>query len=256
MAVDDQTQVDLDDDDKGGDDTDIDNDDNDADDSTDTGSTGTEYVEEILEEFDLESPEELKAFVKDLASLKGKIGDNDLDKLIENSETLTKFQDHWAKEEREKLKESETPEQTIERLEREKDEIQGKRKSDSDRRKAKEAAERALEDFSETVTGTIKADKTIPKEYRKFLGAYMGVNNPVNDVNIDDKAAVRRLTKEAGKIFSEFEQVVIKRYKAGKTKIPVITPAEGDAAPDTGGKKIKNLADARRVFAETILKRK
>jgi len=250
MVIDDQTQVDLDDD-KGGDDTDID--DTDTDDSTGTGSTGTKYVEEILEEFDLDSPEELKTFVKDLAGLKGQIGDRDLAKLVENSETLEKFQAHWAKEEQEKLKESETPEETIERLEREKDEIQGKRKGDSDRRKAKEAAERALDDFNDTVTGVIKADKTIPEEYRKFFGKFMGVGNPVNDVNIDDKAAVRRLTKESAKDLRSFEQAVIKRYKDGKVKIPVISKTEGDAAPDTGGKKIKNLAEARTAFRDAIL---
>jgi hypothetical protein len=256
MAIDDQTQVDLDDDkgdkgDKGDDDTKTDDDLDTGDD--DAGSSGKEYVKEILDEFDLDSPEELKDFVKDLASLKGKIGENDLDKLIENSETLEKFQAHWAKEEQTKLKDSETPEQTIERLEKERDEIQGKRKTDSDNRKAKVAAERALDDFNDTVTGVIKSDKTVPDEYRKFFGKFMGVDNPVNDVNIDDKAAVRRLTKASVKDLMDFEQAVIKRYKSGKAKIPVVTKTETDAGSDTDGKKIKSLADARRVFRERIL---
>ena len=77
----------------------------------------------------------------------------------------------------------------------------------------------------------------------------MGVKNPVNDVDIRDKATVRKVLKTFGaKLVNDFEQAVIKRYRAGKDTIPATPPpAGGDQAPVQAEKKVSNLSEARRL---------
>jgi hypothetical protein len=226
----------------------------DGDDDGDKGE-GKFNVDEILDEYGLESPDELKDFITHMQALKGKIGDQDLDKLIENSKTLETYQAHWAKEEQRRLKEKETPEETIKRLEKEKEDLQQSKKQDSDRQKAAKSAERAVRDFNETVTSTIKGESAVPSEYRPFLSEFLGVDNPINDVDIEDKAAVRRLSKEGIKKMQAFEQAVIKRYRDGKIKIPAVSKTETTVSTTTGPKDQqgpKTLKDAKRIMMESV----
>lgn len=214
------------------------------------GAEAQEFVDDLLDEYGLESPDELKEFMGGLAGLKGKIGDKDLDKILENSETLERYQQHWAKQEREKQKEGETPEETIARLEKENEELANTRIKESERRKQAQAAERAYEGFCDTIESTIAQDKSIPKEYRPFLSEFLGVENPVNEVDIEDRAAVRKIAKNGIKKFAAFEQAVIKRYRDGKIKVPEVT-SSGESQTtvdkdksDTGP---KNLSEARKL---------
>ena len=216
----------------------------------DTGS-GQFDVNEILDEYGLESPEELKAFIGNMTELKGKIGDDDLDELIESRDTLKKYQSEWAKQEREKLKESETPEETIARLEKENKDLNHKRKSDRQQVQASEQAKKAIEGFGSTVNSVIDASD-VPKSWKPFFSEFMGVNNPVNEIDIEDRATVRKLTKDGVKKMNQFAQMVIKEYRDGKVKIPAITTTETPPSDTTKPKGVKNLRDARRIMHESL----
>jgi hypothetical protein len=217
------------------------------------GKEAREFVDEILSDYGLESADELKDFMANLSQLKGKIGDRDLDEIIKNSETLETYQAHWAKQEREKKKEGETPEDTIKRLEAELDESQDEKTRIIDQRKEARAAEVAVREFNDTVTSVIKADKAIPAEYQPFLAEFMGVDNPINDIDIDNKAEVRKLTKAGIKKLQAFEQEVIKRYRAGKTAIPKVSSTDTSSVIDDPKKKEpKNLKDARRIMHQSL----
>lgn len=210
-------------------------------------------TEEILDEFGLDTPEDLKSFIANMKDLKGKIGDADLDELLENSKTLKKYQEQWAAAEAERLKESETPEQTIARLEREKKSLENDQKKQADRTKQSKAAKRAIEDFNETVTTVVKSAKEVPAEYRPFISEFLGVDNPINDVDISDKAAVRRLAKEGVTKMQAFEQAVIKRYRDGKIKIPSVSVTETTPAGEgVGAKEPKNLKEAKKIMMDSI----
>lgn len=228
---------------------------NDADDGGDDKlSSGKLDVEELLDEYGLDSADDLKEFISGLSEMKGKIGDNDLDTLLENTKTLQKYQENWQQQEEEKRRENETPEQTIARLEKEKKDLKKANLSQAERQRAAKEAERALDDFTDTVSTVIKGTKDLPKEYRPFVAKFMGVDNPINEVDITDKAKVRRLTKEAiSKDVSKFEQAVIKRYLAGKVKIPKVSSTEPTGpAGDEGKSKVKNLKDAKRIMMESV----
>jgi site-specific DNA-cytosine methylase len=211
-------------------------------------------VEAILDKYGLTTPEELKEFMDGLTGLKSKIGEADLDEIMESHETLKSYRKEWAKQEREKLKENETPEETIKRLEHEREEIDARVAKGERQRKQSEAAKRSIEEFSRTVVASIEVDDSIPEEYRPFTAALLGVKNPINDVDIRDKAAVRKACKSYGaKMVKDFEQAVIKRYRDGKSGLPPTPPpAGGGGAPVAADGKAKNLTEARRLAHQSL----
>ena len=218
-------------------------------------SGGKLDVEEILDEYGLDSPEELKEFLASLNEMKGKIGDNDLDTLLENTKTLNQYQENWKAREEEKRRESETPEQTIARLEKEKKELQTKHITQAERIKKSREAEAILDGFYDTVNSTIRSNKSLPKEYRPFATKYLGIDNPINAVDISDKAAVRRIAKTSvEKDMADFEQTVIKRYLAGKVKVPNVTPTEPTpgATSETDARNPKTLSEAKKIMMQSV----
>jgi hypothetical protein len=220
----------------------------DADVKDDKISSDDFSVAELCEDFGLDSPADLKEFVSNLNDMRGKIGDNDLDTLIENTKTLQKYQAEWQRQEEEKRREKETPEETIARLEKEKQQAITQNKTQTEKRKAQEAAKRAYHEFEETVDSVITNSKELPKAYRPMLRKFMGIDNPVTEVDITDKAALRRLTKNGVKEMNAFAQKIIKDYRDGKIKIPNVTPAEPAGGDSAQGKEPKNLKEAKAMM--------
>ena len=209
------------------------------------------FMSDLLLEYDLESPEKLGEFIKDLKSLKSKVGDADIDDLIDNKALMTKYQKHWAVQEANKQKEGETPEETIKRLEGEldvKDKAEQTAQSQSDDLKE---TKKAIEVFNTTVTKAIKGASNVPEEYRSFLSLFMGVENPVNEVDLKDSGKIIELTKSGAKQLMDFEQVIIKRYMKGKTDVPAVTTTT-DTSTEPGKEPIKNMSDARKHLAEIV----
>jgi hypothetical protein len=209
----------------------------------------SDFIASILDKHGLNSPEELADFIDSLAGIKGVIGDENPEELIKAKETLTRFNKEWEKEKRAKLREKETPEETIARLDRElEEEKTRKTKTEARQRKAAEA-QKALTDYASTVSATAASDTSIPKEYLPFLNDFMGVGSPVNDVDILDRAAVKKLTKDYGiKRMMDFADTVIKLYRDGKADIPQV-PATNNAQPPVApDQKPKNLKESRRLL--------
>lgn len=219
----------------------------------DTGKpdTGAFDVNEILDEYGLNSADELKEFIGNMKNLEGQIGDNDLEELVENSNTLKKFQREWAKQEREKLKDNETPEETIARLEKENEDLQHKSKKEREQIKASQTAKKAIEAFGSTVNNVIETGD-VPKSWQKHIAEFMGVGNPINEVDIEDKAVVRKLTKEGIKKMNAFAQLVIQEYRNGKVQIPAVTTTQTPPSDTNKPKGAKNLREARRIMHESM----
>lgn len=200
----------------------------------------------ILDKHGLSSPEELAEFVDRIAETAGQIGDNDPDELLKAKTTLDAYQRKWTQAEQARLKEAETPEQTIERLEREaaaRDNAAAQR--DAQKRKA-ESAKAAVKTYNDVITSTIRAEKDIPESYIPILHALCGVGSPVNTVDISNRGAVKKIPKEfALPIIRKFQQDVIADYRAGKTAIPVVPSTASETTPVADQHKPKNLADAR-----------
>ena len=208
-------------------------------------------VQEILDEYGLDSPDDLKEFVAKLNEQRGKIGDNDLEVLLENSKTLEKYQAEWQRQDEEKRREKETPEETIARLEKEKNQALNHNKNQVDKKKKAQAAKVILDEFETTINTVIKSAKDLPESYRPMFRKFMGIKNPVNEVDITDKAAIRRLTKSSMKDFADFAQTIIKDYRAGKMKIPNVDPVVPASAEGGKGKEPKNLKEAKAIMMQS-----
>lgn len=239
-------------------DTDVDDDLTD-DDLTDDDkiSEAQDRVQDILDKFGYDSLEELEADHDSLKELQDTIGTRDANKLIEDAEYLMRVKEFWAEQDEAKKRDTETHDETIARLEREKkateQKLKDRDKADAKKREQKEQqaqAKKMLKSFNSTVVGEIDNIKDLPKEYKPFLKTFLGVENPMNEINIGVKPEVRKTAKNLIKDFRNFEQIVIKRYLDGKIEMPKITPSP--VTPVSSEKQPKNLAEARSFLRDAF----
>lgn len=209
-------------------------------------------VDTILDEHGLDSPEELQEWLKNYRDLKGRIGDQDFDEIVEGYETLQQYQQAWAEQEEAKLREKETPEETIARLEKEKADLTKKRKQEKQQVENAASAKKAIDNFNKTVSTVIEGSGDIPKEWRPFVAEFMGVDNPINEVDIEDRAAVRKITKAGVNKMKQFANLIIKQYADGKMEIPRVSNSETPTPSTAKPKQAKNLSEARKILHESI----
>ena len=190
----------------------------------------TQAVQSVLDEYDIDSPEQLGEFLKNLSGLKDQLGKNNLEELKENSALLKKYQKHWAKDEAAKKEDGETPEETIDRLKKDNRRIDKELRDDREKQDKAIESDRDLKTFNSTVTSSVEANKDLPAEYRPFLKEFLGVENEINEVDLNDKAGVKRIAKAGAKKLLEYNQLVIKQYLKGKVETPIISSAAETAS--------------------------
>jgi len=207
-------------------------------------------LQSLLDDHDIESPEDLKTFVANLATLKDNLGTADLAELKANSALLRRYQKQWEKQEAQKLEENETPEETIARLKKENKAKDEKQRAEAEARKEAQENQKLLNSFNKSVKKIVKSQTDLPESYQNILTEFLGVDNEINEIDLEDTASIKRIAKAASKKIMAFEQDVIKRYLAGKAKVVKMTSTdETPAAPE---KKVKNLKDARGIMKERL----
>ena len=103
-----------------------------------------------------------------------------------------------------------------------------------------------LKSFTNTVKSTVKAQADLPAAYHGILTEFLGIDNEIHEIDLNDKASIKRITKAASKKIMAFEQDVIKRYLKGKSKVVKMTTSTEATPPAT--KTVKTLKDARGVL--------
>ena len=210
----------------------------------DAAKEDTKAIMKVLEDFEIETPEQLKDFMSDMANLEDQIGDNDLEELKQNSSLLKKYQKLWAEEEEKKLEADETPEETIARHKKQNADLKARMKAERDAKNEEVESTALLNTFGKLVNKAVAKHESVPEQYRPFLAEFLGVDNPINEIDLADKAAINKITASAVKKLQKFQQLVIKDYKAGKTTVPDITPST-PASKTT--KPIKTIREAGKV---------
>lgn len=205
-------------------------------------------LQDLLKANELEDADDLQDLIRHGKAVKGKIKDlNDLDNIIKDAEEIRSYKPIWKKQEEERKRGQETEAETIARLERE----LHKRDSEVQRRemerKQADEAKRAINFFDGEVSNLI-GELEVPKEQKAFTLKFFGVGNPVNDIDITDKKAIKRLIEEGNKDLENFKQSVIKEYLDGKTA----TPKAGSTStgPSEENKPRLNLKTARAAMKE------
>lgn len=203
----------------------------------------------LLAKHGFESVDDVIDALESGGALAAKLGERDLDRIIKAADTLEGYEAHWAAEEVKTHRASETEDDRISRVESElkafKDE---KAKEEADARRSKESQE-ALDVYEAAVAVTAK-ESEITEGQVPFFREFMGLDNPMIDVDLDDKAAVRKAMKDQTKKYNDFVQKTIKSYTDGKIKLVDIKPTE-PIVPDKV--EAKNLKESRKIAKEKFL---
>ena len=210
-----------------------------------------EKVTAIMKANDLDSYEDLLELVESGKKVLGKISDvEDIDELIEKARKLDEWSAYYARKAEQEREEGETPEQTIARLKKEKQQLEQARAQDQGAREG----EALIKDYSKTVESTVNEVFTdLPETQKQFIAKHFGVNNPFAVIDIGDKRAVKKMVIEGKKEFDALDKEIgdqaIKNYIAGKRAIPTVTSTGGATAPKTIR---KTMSTARAAMHERL----
>ena len=206
----------------------------------------------LMEKNELDSVEDLVELFESGKKVKGKQVDLDkLDEIADKAAKLDKYEAYWRDQEERRKRGDEDPQETIARLDKEL-----KAKNAAERQKEyqmaqAEQAKKAISSFERDVTDLVR-EMEIPKDQASFVREFFGVGNPVNDIDITDRKAIRKLVAEGIKKKEAYDQAVIAAYLKTKDSIPKVTSGAG-ATTETTKPKIM-LKDARKIFLETMQK--
>ena len=206
-------------------------------------------IEKVMEKHGFEEFDELVDALQDSQKLRDELGNRDLKQLIKDADyldTLTRWQ---ADQVTKKDVEDEETDEKVARLERELKEFKTQQQKEKDEEAQRKESAQAISDYNELVTSTLE-NQEIPKEHRPFVAALLAVDNPMLDVDLDNKVAVRKALKGQLKVYNGLVNAIIKDYREGKVKIPDITPT--DTNPPEPPAKVKDLKHARSIAAEIL----
>jgi len=213
-------------------------------------------LSQVLAKHGLTDEKALESYLDGLTGLKSKLGDRDPDELMKAYETSQRYEKERARQEREDLKASETPEQTITRLEREMEQNQKQVFRKAEQQRKSQAAQSALENYGMSVDAALRGIPDFPQEYTQMVKAVMGVDSEVNDLDITDRGSVFNLVQKVSKnVMDNFANAVIARYRAGKEAFPNVPPVGGGMPPGGPGEnKPKNLGESHMLAGSMLAK--
>jgi len=210
-----------------------------------------EIVESLLADNNIDSVEELQTLMSSLLEMKQKLGGDSLQELKETKKLMEKYQEHWAKEAADEAESEESDNETIARLKKENAQLIKKEDVNKKEKVQAAKAQKVLKDFGNVVKKEISKDASIPKEFHNFLTEFMGVENPINNIDMTNLAKIKKTTKSGIEKFKKFEKAIIKNYLNNKEKLPPGMSSSSESAGEKP-KKVKNIKDARGLAIERI----
>ncbi len=155
-------------------------------------------------------------------SLKELIGSHDANKLLEDSKELQRINTYWDEQAALKREQEESPEETNTRLKNELQALKQKHENEDAQRKEIEANQQALRNYEQRVVDMVDDSKLSDSE-KRVLTQLLGVENPIDNVEIDNPTAVKKAVDKAAQNFTDFieqvKQQAIDDYAAGKSKL-------------------------------------
>lgn len=208
-------------------------------------------LQEIMEANDCESVEDLVTLVASGKVLVGRqLNEEQLDKLMKSAETLERYEAYWKEQEEKDRRSKEDPADTIARLEREKKALQDGQRTKEQQAEHKKQLEEQWANYDRQVLTFIESDPEIPEEYRGIVAYAAGVKNEASSIDFTDKKAIKTAVQKIWKRIKDYEDLVIKRYIDGKTKIPKVPSAAGGSPEQKT--PVKNLREARKIMLEQL----
>jgi len=216
--------------------------------------TAEKKLNEILEKHGYDDIDEFEADYSDSSELRKQVGKKDVNQLLKAQDELERIHEYWAEMRAKKQMENETEDETIARLARENKELKTKKQRDAQLTAEQDEAKQLIKNYNTEVSSLIEKQEDIPKIQRKFLSEYLGVDNSFNEIDVSDKLAIRRNTKQGIEAFKKLQKAIIEDYRSGKLSIPTITPVE-DSSITTSETKPKNLKEAKKLLIEAMTRK-
>ena len=198
--------------------------------------------------------EDIEDALEEIGQLRKDLDGKDLKQLVKDQKELQKLLVKMDKDKQKARDEDETLDERAERLERENEDLRGVRAKEKAEKENAEASERAIQSFNTEVSKVLDNEE-VPKEHMEALKNFLGVDNPLDEVDPGNKREVRRRAKEGVKKFNDFletvQQKAIDDYAAGKGKVTPISKAkvvtkEAEKKEAPKGKTSAEYFDAKR----------
>lgn len=197
-------------------------------------------LDDVLKANEFESIEDLKAAVDSGKTLQELLGDRDANQLIKDAAELKEIKAYWLEQEAVKKEEEEEPADTVERLKREKKELELQYSQKDAKEKEAKEIQATVDRFGKTVKKAVE-DAGFEGESAEIAELFLGSNNPFNEVDITDPKAVKEMAKSGAEKLQRFianvKQQAVDDYAKGKSDLIPITPSDAPA-PDKIGKKV------------------
>jgi len=212
----------------------------------------------LMEANGLEDVDDLKDLVESGKKIKGKPIDVDrIDEILENSNELAKMKKFWAQQDELRKRGIETPEQTIARLTAEREHIRESVVQKEQREREVYEAKQSIQNYEHEVKSQLSSVEDLPPDVREVIAWSLGVGNECNEIQLNDRKAIRKLVNDGVKKYNNMvktiEERAIKEYLAGKKSIPDVQPTAG-AVATSKTEPPKGLKGMRNALAEYMLK--
>lgn len=212
-------------------------------------------LSDLLNDHGLLDVEELKEALATGKTLKEVLGDRDAAKLLEDSKKLAEINKHWDAEKAAKERGEMSPDDYIAKLEQENQKL--RQSSDEFRTEVeeRERSKKLIADFTQDIDRVIDSvEAPFQESERDLLRLYLGVDNPANLIDIENRAEVRKMAKDGVAKFQNLVQAIkqhaIDEYAAGKSKLTVdTTKGSANTQNVTQPKPIPKDASVDDVFA-------
>ena len=209
-------------------------------------------LDKILEKHGYDSAEDLEEDLDSGKAIKELLGNRDAAEVVKQAEKMERTEAWWDELAEKKLQEEEDPEETAKRWEKRAKDAEGALKAREGEIETIKKNEEIFAAYESEVSSFVRAED-VPKEYRSFVLKLMGVGNPFNEIDISNKAAIRKVAKGLLKEAKDYEQAIIKRYRQGKVDTPVITKTDTTPTPNTT-KKSKTMEERAVLLKESLTK--
>lgn len=203
-------------------------------------------LSEILERNGLDTAEDMQDFIDQLkegASVKDLLGDADVNELLKADAELKQIKSYWAEQDEARRRDEEDPADTIKRLEGENRSLRSNMATKEADRKAIEESQRALDNFTGTVGDLVDNAEGFDDDERGLLALTMGLDNPMDNIDIADTRAVKATAAKGIKALQDFlgkvKQKAIDEYVKGRSDITPIP--KGTGTPEVKTVKRKEL---------------
>jgi hypothetical protein len=193
----------------------------------------------ILDRSQFASKEELVAALENGEKLSDLIGEQDAEALVEAANKWNQAEEYWAEQEAAQAEEGETEPQTIARLKQANATLKEQQKTEAERLQENRSSREAIAGFNTEIETAVEAAELAGSE-SDLAKLVLGKDNPMDDVDIQDKKAVRLAIKDnlgkVSEIVKAIKQSAVDAYVAGDKDVIPIPKDEGGEIKDKGSK--------------------